>query len=103
MHPPVDPSLLALLLATYNKEVKDFFYFPDIVLVGRLRLEPEALRRLVQEGWLQISRADTFGRYYQHTAQTEQLLMAMRGKRRHPAIPKKTTIQPLLFHGPPEG
>lgn len=103
MHPPVDASLLALLLATYNKEVKDFYYFPDVVLAGRMRLEPEAMQRLVQEGWLQVTRADTFGRYYKHTRQTEQLLMTLRGKRRHGSGKKKTGIQQPLFGCTMEG
>lgn len=79
---PVPRDLLALLIMTYNKEVKDFYYFPEVVLVGRTRLEPEAFQRLLQGGWLAQCGADSFGRYYRSSAKAEATLMGCRRKRK---------------------
>lgn len=79
---PVPRDLLALLIMTYNKEVKDFYYFPEVVLVGRTRLEPEAFQRLLQGGWLEQCSADSFGRYFRSSAKAESTLLFCRRKRK---------------------
>ncbi|OLY90927.1 hypothetical protein SAMN05444008_11716 [Cnuella takakiae] len=95
MPQPVHQDLLALLIMTYNKEVKDFYYFPEVILVGRTRLEPEAFQQMLQGGWLQQCGADSFGRYYRLSAKAETTLMQYRRKRK-PAAPvqqKSTCMQ----------
>lgn len=92
---PVPRDLLALLIMTYNKEVKDFYYFPEVVLVGRTRLEPEAFHRLLQGGWLQQCSADSFGRYYRLSEKGEATLWQYRRKRKQVAAPasKPASVQ----------
>lgn len=98
MSQPVNTSLLALLLKAYNKEVKDFFYFPDFVMVGRQRIEPQELQLLKNGGYLQQTGSDSFGRIYKLSAKAENEL------RLHLTTPKKqqrkkkvpTPVLPLI-------
>lgn len=83
MSQPVNTSLLALLLKAYNKEVKDFFYFPDFVMVGRQRIEPQELQLLKNGGYLQQTGSDSFGRIYKLSVKAENELF------RHLAAAKK--------------
>lgn len=74
MQSPVNTSLLALLLKAYNEEVKDFYYFPDVVFIGRQRVEVVAFKQLLNEGYLQQTHCDTFGRFYKLSPEAEQVL-----------------------------
>lgn len=64
MRQPASKETLALLLKAYNRPVKDFFYFPDVVLIGSQPIEPEDLAMLLGENYLQMAHADSFGRFY---------------------------------------
>jgi hypothetical protein len=98
MQPPVNAPMLALLLKTYNKEVKDFYYFPDIVLVGRMRIELQELQQLLAEGYLVQTSADSFGRCYRLSEKAELVLFAQL-KKRNPVRQRKVfrSQQPALF------
>lgn len=98
MQPPVNAPMLALLLKAYNKEVKDFYYFPDIVLIGRMRIEPTELQQLLGEGFLMQTCSDSFGRCYRLSAKAELVLFAQL-KKKNPARQRKNIRgqQPALF------
>ena len=68
------PSLLALLLKAYNRPVMDFYHFPEVVLIGRQRIEPEEFFQLISEGLLQQTHRDNFGRFYSLTDKAKALL-----------------------------
>lgn len=97
MQPPVNAPMLALLLKAYNKEIKDFYYFPDIVLIGRLRIEPQELQQLLAGGYLVQTSHDSFGRCYRLSAKAEMVLFTQL-KKKSAARPKKlaTNSQPFL-------
>lgn len=97
MQPPVNAPMLALLLKAYNKEIKDFYYFPDIVLIGRLRIEPQELQQLLAEGYLLQTAHDSFGRCYRLSAKAEIVLFTQL-KKKSAARQKKLTAssQPSL-------
>jgi hypothetical protein len=98
MQPPVNAPMLALLLKAYNKEVKDFYYFPDIVLIGRMRIEPLELQQLLAEGYLMQTSADSFGRCYRLSEKAELVLFTQL-KKKSTARQKKVfgSGQPALF------
>jgi hypothetical protein len=88
------PAILALLLKAYNRPVKDYYFFPDVIFVGRQRMEPEDFFQLVAEGYLQQTHRDSFGRIYTLSAKAEQLLhqslQAKKGKsRKLPVLAKE--------------
>lgn len=67
-------AILALLLKAYNRPVKDFYYFPEVIMVGRQRIEPEEFAQLIAGGYLQQTHRDSFGRFYCLTEKAKQLL-----------------------------
>ena len=98
MQPPVNAPMLALLLKAYNKEVKDFYYFPDIVLIGRMRIEQNELQQMLAEGYLLQTSADSFGRCYRLSPKAEMVLFTQLRKKSS-SRPRKPTHspQPALF------
>lgn len=71
---PEHTALLALLLKAYNRPVLDFHYFPDIVLIGKTRIEPAEFSMLLSEGYLQQTHRDNFGCFYTLTHKAKALL-----------------------------
>lgn len=67
-------AILALLLKAYNRQVKDFYYFPEVILVGKQRMEPEDFFLLISEGYLQQIHRDSFGRFYCLTEKAKRML-----------------------------
>lgn len=67
-------ALLALLLKAYNRPVMDFIHFPEVILIGRQRIEPEAFGELLSNGYLQQVHHDNFGRIYTLTDKALSLL-----------------------------
>jgi hypothetical protein len=84
-------TILALLLKAYNRPVKDFYYFPDVIMVGKQRMEPEDFYLLVANGYLQQTHCDSFGRFYCLSEKAKQLLheslhaRQARGRKKQPA------------------
>ena len=62
--PAVDPHLLHLLVSVYNQSIQTYYHFPEVILCGRQRLEPEDLHLLLTNGYLVASGFDSFGKYY---------------------------------------
>jgi hypothetical protein len=80
---PEHTALLALLLKAYNRPVMDFHYFPDVVLIGKTRIEREELLLLLSEGYLQQTHRDNFGRFFTLTEKAKMLLhQSLKGGRK---------------------
>lgn len=90
-------ALLALLLKAYNRPVMDYHYFPDIVLIGKTRIEREELQMLLSEGYLQQTHRDNFGRFYALTEKAKLLLhqslkAGRKGRKKLPAPPVQSNL-----------
>jgi hypothetical protein len=74
-------SLLQLLVKLYNQTIQSYYHFPEVILCGRHRLEPEEFECLVREGLLEAFYADSFGRLY-HLSKTAHEILAHNISRR---------------------
>ena len=69
-------ALLRLLVKAYNSSILDFYYFPDVIFVGRQRMEREEFLYLLTEEYITLFKHDSFGRYYTLSKKAEDLLYA---------------------------
>lgn len=83
-------KLLHILVQAYNSSIKDYYYFPDVIHAGSQRIEKDDFLFLWSEGYLELYRHDTFGRFYRLSEKAEQLLYRKIIARSH-----KRKAQPL--------
>jgi hypothetical protein len=70
----VNRQILFLLVKAYNRSITDFYYFPDVILLDKQRLEKEDFELLLSGGYIHLYKHDSFGRYYKLSAKAEELL-----------------------------
>lgn len=92
MHQPDNKQLLSLLVKVYNSLITDYYYFPEIIFAGAKKIEREDFDLLFSEGFIQICKHDSFGRYYTHTKKCETALHQQLAAKQHR---RKTTV-PLI-------
>jgi hypothetical protein len=80
------PVLLQLLVSVYNQSIQTYFYFPEVIICGRQRLEREDFDRLLAEDMVQPYKADSFGRWYRLSKKGEDLLLQSFSRRRQRQI-----------------
>src|SRR5688572_3355 len=88
----VHKQLLSLLVKVYNTAITDYYYFPEIIFAGPQKLERPEFDRLLEDGFIKISKHDSFGRYYRHTKKCEILLHQQLVSKQHR---KKSNSIPL--------
>lgn len=76
MERSTDKQLLALLVKVVNCTVQDYYYFPEVIIAGRQKIEREEFLFLFSEGYIAFHKADSFGRFYKHTAKAESYMAA---------------------------
>jgi len=81
--PAVDRDLLHLLVSVYNQSIQTYHHFPEVIICGHQRLEPAELAWLVNEGFITVSRFDSFGKDYSLTRKGESFLFDSIFRRRH--------------------
>jgi hypothetical protein len=64
MHQPENRTVLRLLVKAYNCAITDYFYFPEVIYAGTQKVERTDFEFLLSEGLIQLSKFDSFGRYY---------------------------------------
>jgi hypothetical protein len=91
----VDPALLQLLVSIYNQSIQTYFYFPEVIICGRQRLEREDVERLLALHFLQPYKTDSFGRWYRLSKRGEAFLLQSLFRRR-----QKTAVSdfPVVQH-----
>lgn len=67
-------AILRLMVSVYNQTIQTYHYFPDVILCGHKRMEPEELNELINRKFVSPLRADTFGTFYQLSKEGEQFL-----------------------------
>ena len=90
MHQPENRTVLRLLVKAYNCAITDYFYFPEVIYAGTQKVERTDFEFLLSEGLIQLSKFDSFGRYYQLSKKGDLLLQQLRHrpvKRKAPAVP----------------
>lgn len=78
----VDPALLHLLVSIYNQSIQTYFYFPEVILCGRQRLERQDFALLLELQFVQAYKADSFGRWYRLSRSGEEFLIQSLFRRR---------------------
>jgi hypothetical protein len=89
MRQPENKHLLPLLVKAYNQVITDYFYFPEVIFAGNQKIERVDFETLLSDGLIQLSKYDSFGRYYQLSRKGEQLLQ------QHPAKPARKKVMPV--------
>ncbi len=94
----VDLVLLQLLVSVYNQSIQTYFYFPEVILCGRRRLDREEFDRLLTEELVMPFNADSFGQYYRLSKKGEAMLLQAFLRRRHhkPVEMPGIRVQPRL-------
>ncbi len=65
---------LALLVRVYNCSIQDFFYFPDVIIFGKQRMEKEEFLFLLSEGYIAAYKVDSFGKFYRLTKKADEFI-----------------------------
>ena len=86
MRPQEKRQLLSLLVKVYNTCIQDFYYFPEVIVVGRQRITGEEFSLLLQGGWIELFRFDSFGRFYRLSLRGKEFLYTETASR---PLPKK--------------
>ena len=76
-----DKQTLALLVKVVNCTIQDFFYFPDVIIVGKRKIEREEFHFLLSEGYIAYYRADSFGRFFRLTDKAEAYINSVIGQK----------------------
>lgn len=79
----VNQELLHVLVSLYNQSIQTYFYFPEVILCGRQRIERECFDALVTADFITVYKADSFGQYYRLNKKGEQFLLRFSFRRRH--------------------
>ena len=94
MHRPDKKRVLALLVKVYNQSITDYFYFPDIIYAGNQKMERGDFDYLLAEGFIALSKFDSFGCYYALSKKGDHKL-----QRRYLRTAKKKTAPVPLIQG----
>ena len=71
----VNREFLHLLVSIYNQSIQNYFYFPEVILCGRIRMERESFEQLLTAGFVAVYKADSFGQYYRLSQKGEAYLL----------------------------
>lgn len=101
MHQPENRYLLSLLVKAYNRPILDYYYFPEVIYVGRQKMDREDFEYLLAEGLIGEYKHDAFGRFYTLTKKAEELLFlniaAKAARKKRPSISVPTVQGRLCF------
>ncbi|MDQ3276754.1 MAG: hypothetical protein M3Q06_00400 [Bacteroidota bacterium] len=93
----VNHEILHLLVSVYNQSIQTYYYFPEVILCDRQRLDREQFEALLAADFLVAYKADSFGKYYRLSKKGEEYLLASSFRRRHKQLdPGLATRQPLF-------
>lgn len=81
--PVANRELLCLLVSVYNQPIQTYYHFPDVIVSGHRRLEPEAFAELVAQGFVTLANFDSFGKNYRLSPKGEAYLFASTFRRKH--------------------
>lgn len=79
----VSQPILQLLVSIYNKSIQTYYHFPEVILCGRQRIEPEDFAQLLLHDFLTVYSADSFGKNYCLSKKGEAFLFESSFRRRH--------------------
>jgi len=80
--PGVNQELLHVLVSLYNQSIQTYYYFPEVILCGRQRIDRECFEALLAADFITAYKADSFGKYYRLSKKGEQFLLTFSFRRR---------------------
>ncbi len=83
----VNHEILHLLVSVYNQSIQTYYHFPEVILCGRQRLEPDAFTQLLASEFITPVSADSFGRNYRLSKKGEDFLFTVSFRRRQKPLP----------------
>ncbi|HEV7331636.1 MAG TPA: hypothetical protein VGN63_11400 [Flavisolibacter sp.] len=78
----INQELLHMLVSLYNQSIQTYYYFPEVILYGRQRMERECFEALLAADFIVAYKADSFGKYYRLSKKGEQFLLTFSFRRR---------------------
>ncbi len=96
--PAANRQLLQLFVRVYNLPIQFYYHFPEVIICGPHRLEPEEFTFLVGEGLIAAYHTDSFGKLYRLTTGAEALLKERLIAKPHRRFRRRQPVmQPCLF------
>ena len=80
-------EIIALLVRASNLPIQDYYYFPDVIFIGKQKIEREKFNFLLSEGFIAEYKWDSFGKYYTITKKGENFIYSMLPSK--PAVKRK--------------
>lgn len=65
---------IALLVKASNCSIQDYYYFPDVIFIGKQQIEREKFNFLLSEGFISEYKWDSFGKFYKITKKGENFI-----------------------------
>jgi hypothetical protein len=84
-------SLFRLLVIVHNRSIRNYFYFPEVILADQQRIDRSDFNYLVQEGFIEEYGHDSFGRFYKTSTKAESTIHMLAGARQ---VTKKKKTKP---------
>ena len=78
----VNQPMLHLLVSVYNQSIQTYHHFPEVILCGCQRMEPEDFAQLLAQEFLTMCSVDSFGRNYRLSKKGEAYLFDASFRRR---------------------
>lgn len=88
--------LISLLVRVYNHTIQCYRYFPEVIICGSGKLEPEEFAALQHEGFVKTLGGDSFGSFYRLTEGAERWLKRYALRKRRRRLMRTATAQPQL-------
>lgn len=67
-------EIIALLVRASNCPIQDYYYFPDVIFIGKEKIDKEKFTLLLTEELIAVYKKDSFGRYYNLTKKGEDFI-----------------------------
>ena len=93
----VNQELLHVLVSLYNESIQTYYYFPDVILCGRQRMERECFEALLAGDFIVAYKADSFGKYFRLSKKGEQFLLTFSFRRRQKQTATLLSTQQQAF------
>ncbi len=75
-------ELFALLVRVYNHTIQSYYNFPEVIMFGKHHLEKAEFYLLVNEGYIFVYYADSFGKSYRLSKKANEFLYQYNTRRR---------------------
>lgn len=69
-----DKNLLQLLVRVFNHSIQSYYHFPEVIIYGPHRMEPQEFELLLYHDFVSTHYTDTFGKIYHLNKKAEDFI-----------------------------